>query len=151
MTTKMQDEKPDIIIINGDFNYHGASSRTPGVDNWSKMVPIFTTIMQMISNKFPGVPILPTIGNNDVKYHYQAPKAADKASYYGDLYSIFFTNVPANAKYSKIGELQTSFMESGSYIYDISDTLSFLGINSIYFNSKNKEDFTEADALMTWI
>jgi uncharacterized lipoprotein YddW (UPF0748 family) len=42
-------------------------------------------------------------------------------------------------------------MQSGSYRYDISDTLSFLGLNTIYFNLKNKEDLAEASTLLTWI
>ena len=42
--------------------------------------------MKIIEKKFPGVPIISTIGNNDVMYHYQAPNTTDKINYYADLY-----------------------------------------------------------------
>lgn len=47
----------------------------------------------MITKVFPGVPLIPGIGNNDVLAHYSAPKTVDKSMYYNDLYTILFDNL----------------------------------------------------------
>ena len=38
----------------------------------------------------------PAIGNNDCYYHNDAPYANLSAQYYGDLWTVFFEQVPAN-------------------------------------------------------
>jgi len=68
------------------------------------------TIMDAIKGKFPLVPILSTIGNNDVLYHYQAPNATDKIYYYNDLYNMWFKNVGANSNsLNSISNIETTF------------------------------------------
>lgn len=37
-------------------------------------------------------------------------------------------------------------MQGGFYRYDLNDHVSYLSINSIYFNAKNKENLDEATA-----
>lgn len=69
----------DAIFISGDFVFHGLASKNPSVNNWDKMVPIFQLIIAKIKAKFPNTPILPSVGNNDVIWHYQAPSLAMKA------------------------------------------------------------------------
>lgn len=41
--------------------------------NWDAMVEIFAKTLSMIAEAFPGVPIHPSIGNNDVAVHDQVP------------------------------------------------------------------------------
>ena len=52
--------------------------------------------MDTITNRFPGVPILNSIGNNDAIHHYQAPNGTLKPIFYGDLFDIWFKNYKPN-------------------------------------------------------
>jgi hypothetical protein len=52
--------------------------------------------MNSLNERFPGIPVVPCIGNNDAIHHYQVVSKKDKNSYYGDLYSMWFSNYPAN-------------------------------------------------------
>lgn len=60
------------------------------------MLETMYEVMTTIASYFPDVPILPSIGNNDVDYHDQAPELDAAAQYYGDLWQIFFQNITAN-------------------------------------------------------
>lgn len=65
------------ILIPGDFNEHSLPGRTmeegtPN-DQWPQMQRTFRAVVQTLALKFPGVPILPAIGNNDCYYHDMAP------------------------------------------------------------------------------
>jgi hypothetical protein len=60
------------------------------------MMYTMSTVMTMITDAFPGIPILPVIGNNDVQYHNNSPNATDAPSYYADLWSVWYENVPIN-------------------------------------------------------
>lgn len=73
------------ILIPGDFNEHSLPSYDESLPNpnWPQMIETFQTVMQVLANEFPGVPILPAIGNNDCYYHDQAPPADFAADYYG--------------------------------------------------------------------
>ena len=53
---------------------------------------------------------------------------------------MWFTNIPANAKYSKLSDIKTTFMDGGYFRYDLSDTLSIISLNSISLNMGNKND-----------
>ena len=57
----------DIILVTGDSIVHGLAN---GGGSWTSMKEIFTTEIERLNSKFPGVPILPAIGNNDVMTHY---------------------------------------------------------------------------------
>jgi hypothetical protein len=52
--------------------------------------------MQTLASRFPGVPILPAIGNNDCYYHDLAPYDYAAQDYYSELKNVFFDEVPAN-------------------------------------------------------
>ena len=60
---------PDVIMLVGDNCMHGLGiSDWNPTDKWPEMQEIIATVINYIKTYFPGVPILPTIGNNDVKY-----------------------------------------------------------------------------------
>jgi Icc-related predicted phosphoesterase len=90
-------DKIDAVMIAGDFVVHGLSNSDPNFGNWPEMKRVIKAIIDSVIAKFPGVPIIPSIGNNDVLNHYQAPKnQSQKELFYGDLFNIWFSNVPAN-------------------------------------------------------
>lgn len=91
------------------------------------------------------VKILPTIGNNDVEYYYQVPTIDRKEIFYGTLFDIYFTEVPANAAYPRLDDIKTTFLKGGYYRYDLSDTLSVISLNTLYFTKKNQVDLAQGD------
>jgi len=64
----------DAILVNGDFVGHGFSVE-PGTspNRWGEMKEIIRKVIGEIVERYPDTPIFPSIGNNDVVYHYQAP------------------------------------------------------------------------------
>jgi hypothetical protein len=98
--------------------------------------------VESVQSHFPGVPIIPTIGNNDGLNHYQAPSQDRKALFYGDLFDIWFANVTANAKKPQFEEIKSTFMNGGYYRYDLSEDVSVLSLNSILMNTKNSQNET---------
>lgn len=68
----------DAIIINGDFSAHGTSlkghhSKDEVDDAWSKMKKLTNDSLNEIRDQFPNIPILPSVGNNDVVHHNRVP------------------------------------------------------------------------------
>jgi hypothetical protein len=55
--------------------------------------------MDMVEKALPDVPVIVSLGNNDLLHHYQTPDATEKAMYYGDLFDIIFENHGPNSKY----------------------------------------------------
>jgi hypothetical protein len=51
-----------------------------------------------------------------------------------------FVNVPKNSAYSKIMDVKATFMQGGYYQFDLTETLSIISLNSIYFNLLNYID-----------
>lgn len=49
------------------------------------MLETISTVMSIISSKFPTTPIIPAIGNNDCYYHDLAPPAENATDYYSAL------------------------------------------------------------------
>lgn len=100
------------IFIPGDYNEHSlpkddwdTDPYTPN-DNWGQMKKTFQTVTQLAAEKFPGIPVLPAIGNNDCYYHDQSPLVEydgiqTAEEYYSELQTIFFDEVPGNAALSQ--------------------------------------------------
>ena len=79
------------MLIGGDFVVHGLSNSDPTFGNWPAIKDIFRAVIASVQTKFPVVPIISTIGNNDVLNHYQAPgNESKKALFYRDLFEIWF-------------------------------------------------------------
>jgi len=60
-------------------------------DTYKKLADIF-------KEYFADIPVFLTFGNNDCKYHYDAPHQAEKVDFYDYLYSLWWQDHPANAK-----------------------------------------------------
>ena len=87
------DKHDDInaVLITGDFVVHGLAQKNLSASNWTLQKPIIQSVINAINSRFPGVPIISNIGNNDVINHYQAPNGTNKDIFYRDLYSIWFS------------------------------------------------------------
>jgi hypothetical protein len=86
------------------------------------------------------VPIIPTMGNNDMLNHYKSPSEDQKELFYGDLYDIWFANTSESG-------VRNTFMQGGFYRVDLAEGVSVLSLNSILLNSKNSEKETASELL----
>jgi len=146
-----EEEAFDLIIVTGDLVVHGLASSDPATENWEEMKETIETIMSTLKEGYPETPILGAVGNNDVKFHYQAAEDADKASYYGDLFEIWFTDVPANSELEGLDDIESTFLQGGYYRYDFSEELAFLSINSVILNTLNAADLDEGATMLSWM
>ena len=130
----------DAILIAGDLVVHGLSNSDPNHANWPKMKDVVSAITASVRRQFPGVPIIPSIGNNDVLNYYKTPNEDKKALFYGDLYDIWFANT------AQAG-VQNTFMQGGFYRVDLAEGISVLSINSILLNTLNSVSETTSETL----
>ena len=135
----------DAISIAGDFVVHGLCNSDPNHANWPKMKDVLLAITASVRKQFPGVPIIPTMGNNDMLNHYKSPSEDQKAMFYGDLYDIWFAN-------TSVSGVRDTFMQGGFYRVDLAEGVSVLSLNSILLNSKNSEKETASELLQrNWL
>ena len=61
----------DAILVSGDFVVHGVSRKDLADESaWPEIKDIIRSTIQMIAKRFPKVPIIPALGNNDCINHY---------------------------------------------------------------------------------
>jgi len=127
--TKMKDIQPDtdIILVSGDYLAHGFSVDTKGQPHYELLKQTIQYVfVDLLSSHFPNAIILPSIGNNDIKYHYLAPTQEDEASdYYNFFADVLFNQVPGNKKL-KLDLLDSILTNgNGTSIVDDKDSLAY--------------------------
>ena len=141
----------DAILLTGDFVVHGLASKVPGVHHWEEMKPILRQVIQRVVKAFPDVPIISNIGNNDVLYHYQTPTDDIKEMYYGELYNIWFSEVPALANNTP-AHVNKTFQQGGYFRYDISEKLGVISLNSMIMSARNPQNVQDQkDVMFAWL
>jgi len=132
----------DVLLVSGDFTGHDiAAKRGKADENYIMLKSVISSCFaQYIDPSFSKTIIIPTIGNNDAKFHYEFPQTGEEADeYYGFLYDLWWNEIGANPEYSKKDEVKETFMKGGFYRYDHSDKISFLALNSLYWSEKNEK------------
>lgn len=69
--------------------------------------------------------------------------------YYGDLFELWFDQVPGNNQYKP--EVLETFRQGGFYRWDFSDQLSLLSINSIFMNYRDQTNDEAEQAQLEWL
>jgi hypothetical protein len=97
--------------------------------------------------------VVPSMGNNDGKYHYQGIDRADKTDYYGFFFEKWFKNHPLISKEAQLQQIETTFKYGGYYRVDVDSKLSILAVNTMYLNKKNDPTTqgTEAQDIIAWM
>ena len=146
---------PDVILVNGDFAAHDiAAKRDKAEPHYDILQSVITqSFNQHIGAIFPKSVVIPTIGNNDVMYHYEFPINEEHHNeYYGFLYNLWWNQVPGNANYTKKEEIKNSMMKGGYFIYEYNTNLIFIAVNSLYFSVKNeKYNTTVSREQLEWV
>ena len=73
-----------------------------------------------------------TFGNNDCKYHDNAPPEDERVEFYTFIFDLWFKNHKANIPYAK--DVKQTFLNGGYYKVDINDKVSILSYNSLAYN-----------------
>ena len=107
--------------------------------------------LQAIVRAFPDIPIIPVVGNNDVAYHDQAPTVEQEGWYYGDLWKIWFEEVPANAKLVANSTIEQSFKYGGWFVYEMTPDIMVINLNGMYPFYENWEAAEKADEMIDWV
>ena len=129
------DEPVDLILLTGDLSGHGVPQGSYDNFDWDKyeiLKTVLAKVMETLSLRFPEIPILLTLGNNDVPVHYQAVKGDLKADFQPFLHETFFVKHPANAKFAD--EIKKDFLDGAYYRYDISEKVTALILNTLPYN-----------------
>lgn len=148
MLDKMNELEPDIevLLVVGDFIAHGIAVELQDMEHdqygmLKENIEFF--FLEILAKKFPKAYIFPTIGNNDIKYHYVAPQKNYTApDYYYFMYHTIFEKIPQNTKLNLTGVLET-FLEFGGYKIDLDEEHSFISFNSLYYNDRTPSNDTE--------
>ena len=101
--------------------------------------------------------MIPTLGNNDNKYHDEATRPEDKKEFYKFLFDEWMTKMQGNKALAKDPEIKKTFMEGAYYRYDVTDRISVLALNTMYFmfndddESSDKVITKEGTQQLKWI
>ena len=121
---RMKNIEPDVelILVTGDFLAHGFSVKVGDRNNYELIKQTIKLIfVDLLSSHFPKAIILPSIGNNDIKYHYRAPTQDDDANdYYSFFADVLFNQVEGNKKlkFDHSNSVLTNILKSQATITD---------------------------------
>ena len=123
----------DAVVITGDF----IKSQFKAADNggfnykWAILREVLANTTKIIERTFPGVPVLPLIGDTDNIFYWHIPDtAAIKGQVYSDIGEVFF---------GSRSTIPPSFSEGGYYRKDlVGGKMTILALNSIAWNARNE-------------
>ena len=139
--------KQDVIFLLGDMSGHHTAmpvdDPTYGPSTYPLLLESLSGLATHLAAKFPDTLIIPTFGNNDPEYHDNPIPVADQDFYYRYTYDLFFKVLPGNR--SKLTDEQKvsiheTFMKGGYYRVDLTDKISVLALNTLYYDSNRATD-----------
>ena len=140
--------KQDVIILTGDFNAHHTAMSYPydpatDPETYSLLLAQHAGLTQLIARYFPDTLVLPALGNNDSEFH-DNPIPNDDAYFFNDyIYNLWFRLLPENVR--SLSDLQkkdiySNFISGGYYRVDLTDDISVLTLNTLYYDSERSSD-----------
>lgn len=133
-----KDSKIDVLLVNGDLSGHEIAVKPAWNltdDKIQEHYVVLKNILQTVGNtfikdNFKDSVVLPSLGNNDVKYHYQFPtNALDAEDYYGHVYKNFIENQKANQNLD-LSNIKKTFLKGGYFRTEYKG-ITFLNLNSL--------------------
>lgn len=141
--------KPQFIVIAGDFIWHGQVQKLD-MKGYDKIVLADTLkaktirfIAKMFRDTFPGIPIIPTLGNND----------SDVGDYRMPSQSFLAAFAKSWKHNNNQMEKSKTFANAGYYTYTLNKKLKFLVLSTtLYSADKNaQKNLPNANNMRTWI
>lgn len=132
--------KQDVIILTGDFAAHHTAMAYPdGGKTFPMLLASHAGIVDILSEKFPDTLIVPAFGNNDEVYHDNPVPHENEFLFYDYIFNLWFLLLPENNRhfsYEGKQEIYKTFIEGGYYRVDLTEDLSVLSLNTLYFDSE---------------
>jgi sphingomyelin phosphodiesterase acid-like 3 len=127
----------DFVLVTGDFSRHATDHLDNGI---AETTAIISTISEALKHAFPSIPIVPSIGNNDVF-----------PDYFVDLEIPGTENPILNI--SKEGfktlfeseESLQAFSQGGYHARNVTDSLTILSLNTVIYSLNHFPDQTYLD------
>jgi hypothetical protein len=123
----------DMLLVPGDHVAHKVSSKSDDSDHsaYNAVKENLQDTWDVLTQYFPNTMILPTLGNNDGRFHDQAIDESDKSDYYPYLYDLWFKDFAGNQSFD-LAEIEKSLLKAGYYRADVTSKLTVLQMNSMY-------------------
>lgn len=143
-------------MMTGDFIGHNIPIEPEDEDQpelYTLLEQVQTQMAELVVEFMPNAIFLPTLGNNDWKYHYQSPYESTKYEFYSLMFDNWFAKHPRNSQLPNLDQIRTTFLNGGYYRVDLSPKVSFLGLNTLMFNRKNNNslDGNQVQDQLAWI
>lgn len=137
---------PQLILLGGDLISHKIMELSLQ-DPKEIIKKTLREFVSVISDFFPNTVVLPTTGNNDFYERYNVPVGDSKVDQYSSWKNTFFSDL--RIKRLLNSDYETTLNDGSYYSYKFSEELTFISLNSNYFNNKNfvKDDITPINQL----
>jgi len=145
----------DFILVPGDSVAHRVAAPNGGSDpdnlNYDAVKANLEATFAKFKQYFPNTMVLPTIGNNDGRFKDSAIPEENKADYDSLIYELWFTNLAGNSGLD-LESIQTTVADGAYYRADVTDNITVLSLNSMYFDAKNQQlQPTVASNIMSFV
>jgi len=156
-------DEVEAIFMLGDFIEHDFIIGEDGITKEHKfevITAMWSNLTQLVSKKFPDVPVIIALGNNDNLENYIPPtESLWKQDMFSYLCKAWMEDIPANLagkSDEEVLEMQTSFMAGGYYKYSLDSVkgLSNIVLNANYWSVNDREfvdPSQEAWDQLTWL
>ncbi|TPX37962.1 hypothetical protein SmJEL517_g00270 [Synchytrium microbalum] len=118
----------DFVIWTGDNARHDLDPAVPRTE--AEVYSLNELVAKLVSNTFPGIPLIPSLGNNDLPFHNSLPYQPDGSSptlnFYVKLWSKFIPE-----------DQHDTFRKGGYYVSSVAPGLSVVALNTLYLWSSN--------------
>ena len=143
--------KQDVIFLTGDFIAHHTALNDdlyPEGASIATQMETHMLIIEMLAEKFPDTLILPQFGNNDCEYHDNPEPLEDDKLFYEFIYDLWFDMLPGNKNSEiltpQLDKIKETFHYGGFYRVDLTDEVSVLAINTLFYDSERSDDIDTA-------
>ena len=136
--------KQDVIMLTGDFAAHHTAMPYPeGSNTFPMLLASHAGVADILSQKFPDTLIVPAFGNNDAEYHDNPTPHENEFFFYDYIFNLWFLLLPENNRhfsYEDKQEIYKTFIEGGYYRVDLTEDVSVLALNTLYFDSERSKE-----------
>ena len=153
MATRLDqlDKDVDIVIMAGDFVAHGIAAHYGEPTHGEVLREALEESLDIVKSRLPNAILVPSVGNNDVLYHYQPPDCTNKTEFYGYLFDLWFNQVKQNEPFAE--HAKQSMLEGGYFRMRVSKRLSVISLNTLYLSTRNdfRSQCGEAERMLIWL
>jgi len=131
-----RDTKAEFVILSGDQSAHDYSSFE--VDAYKSIIWSIVNSTR-IFYEATGLPIIFSIGNNDLPVHYNPP-TENPELFYGDLVNelqkYIFPKATVMSELNSAKDFNETFLQGGYYVAHVSELVQIITLNTNYWNTK---------------